>query len=152
MADDLTTLQRKFVEEYVANGFKNAKDAALKAGAAESTAKNAYENFLGSAVVVAELDAIRDLIRTASRDKLLGGADKGIEALLDVLGDEKSPAAAKVNAAKAIIEMSGVSLPEKMELSGGVGLEISDRGRAFLDRLARLASGGEDSGSPSAAP
>ena len=111
----LTDLQQRFVEEYVANNFKNAKDAALKAGASYETSKNAYKSFIGSSSVSKAIEEIRELLRTVSRDKLLGVADEGIDALRAVLADKDSPASAKVSAAKAVIELSGVGSPQEIE-------------------------------------
>ena len=121
MLDELTPLQREFVTNYIANGFKNAKGAALEAGAAPSTAKNAYENFLGSPVVKAEIDAIRQMLRAASRDRLLGVADKAVREIEAVLDDEEAPATAKVSAAKALLEMAGISEPLHVEHTGPDG-------------------------------
>jgi len=120
----LTELQQRFVEEYIANNFKNAKDAALKAGASYETAKNAYINFLGSPSVVEAIEEVRELLRVASRDRLLGVAGEGIDALREVLGDKDAPAAAKVSAAKAAIEMSGIGAPKEISTSGDITLTV----------------------------
>lgn len=114
----LTTLQQRFVEEYVANNFKDAKNAALRAGASSATAKNAYLNLRGSAVVNEAIEEVREFLRTVSRDRLLGIANEGIETLREVLADKDAPASAKVSAAKAAIELSGVGAPQEINATG----------------------------------
>ena len=114
----LTPLQQRFVEEYIANNFQDAKGAALRAGAAYGTARNAYDNFLGSSGVSEEIEAVRKLLRETSRDKLLGIANEGIDALREVIIDKDAPASAKVSAAKAAIELSGVGAPKEITQSG----------------------------------
>jgi len=138
-AGSMTTLQAEFVANYIANGFKDAKGAALQAGASPGTAKNAYLNFLGSPVVKAEIDAVRDMLREASRDRLLGVADKAVGAIEAVLDDKDALATAKISAAKAAIEMSGVSEPLQVEHTGKDGGPIEHEHsiiRALRDRLA----------------
>ena len=115
---ELTALQQRFVEEYIANGFKNAKGAALKAGASYETAKNAYRSLCGSDAVSEAIEEVRELLRTVSRDKLLGIANEGIDALREVLIDKDAPASAKVSAAKAAIELSGVGAPKEITQGG----------------------------------
>jgi len=114
----LTALQQRFVEEYVANNFKDAKNAALRAGASYETAKNAYRSLCGKDAVNEAIEEVRELLRTVSRDRLLGIANEGIEALREVLADKEAPASAKVSAAKAAIELSGVGAPKEITQSG----------------------------------
>ncbi|MCK4303944.1 MAG: terminase small subunit [Candidatus Eisenbacteria sp.] len=153
---DLTTLQRRFVEEYIANGFKDAKGAALRAGAAESTARNACANFLCSDVVAAEIDAVRKMMRIASRDKLLGASDKAIDTLIAVMSDDEALASAKVSAARSLIEMAGVGEPLHVEHTGKDGGPIEHAIIGDLrdelthrreDRAATEGSGGGSEGS-----
>ena len=143
--EGLTDLQRRFVEEYVANGFKDAKNAALRAGYAGSFADNAYKMVTGSPSVRSAINEAKDAFQEECRDELVGAAQGAIRALRAVIDDVVAPHSAKVTAAKAIIEMSGVGAPAKIDLSG----EMTVRGdpkpltREEAQLLERIAGGEE---------
>jgi len=123
MSEGLTVLQGKFVQEYIANGFKDAKNAALRAGATESTAKDAHRNFLGSDTVRKAIDDAKDAFQSECRDELVGSAQMAIRALRDVIDDPQAPHGAKVQAAKSLIELSGVGSQE-FKLAGVQRIEV----------------------------
>lgn len=118
VSDGLTEMQGRFVEEYIANGFRDAKGAALRAGASEQTSKDAYRNFLGSAPVKRAVEEAKRAYQEECRNELLGSAKVGILALRNVIADESAPHTAKVAAAKSLIELAGVGAPQRVEQTG----------------------------------
>jgi phage terminase small subunit len=103
MADGLTDLQRRFVEEYARNGFTNAADAARKAGYTENTAENAYRAILGSATVREEVNRLKEGLRAELRDRLVGEASKSLEVVREIR-DEGTDERARLAAAKDLLD------------------------------------------------
>lgn len=122
MAEELTDLQRCFVEEYIANGFKDAKHAALRAGYSESVADSATIKVVGSESVRTAIEEAKKVVRELRRDRLLGIADSAIDTLADILSDlHVGTASARVSAAKTILDMAGIGEPSRIEHTGRDG-------------------------------
>lgn len=122
MADGLTKLQKRFIEEYTRNGFRNAKGAALKAGYSDNTADEAWRAVLGSDTVREEIEKIKEEIRQRLRDCLVSEAEKSVEILVKIRDSKKSPAGVRVAAAKDILdraEVTGVT-----PIAGGLVLKV----------------------------
>lgn len=117
MADGLTKLQKRFIEEYLRTG--NARQSAITAGYSEQTADNATLDILGSISVRQEIDRRQEMIRKAYVDKLVKGGEKAIKALLEVAENGKH--GARVAAAREILDRIGVIRTERRELTGKDG-------------------------------
>lgn len=98
---DLTDKQALFVYNIV-NGAKSGTDAARKAGYAESACRQVAFQLLDNPKVQS---AIR-----REQFKLLGGtlASQAIGVLQAIMLDEDSPAGARVDCAKAILDRAGI--------------------------------------------
>jgi phage terminase small subunit len=119
VADVLTDLQQCFVEEYVRGGFRNARQAALDAGYAESVADNAHREILGSSTVRMAVDGAKEAAKRVLQDKLAGHADAAIDALVETMAmAAPNTAGAKVAAAKSLLELAGVGAPKRIEQTG----------------------------------
>ena len=136
----LTEEQRRFVEEYIANGFKDAKNCALRAGYAESVAVNAYREVLGSPTVRKAIDEAKEIFTKAARDRISGHANDAIDALVESLQSNfATSAGAKVSAAKALLEMAGIGQPIRVEHTGKDGGPIEHKiVGALRDRLVAI--------------
>lgn len=95
-----TEMQKKFAVEFVANG-GNATAAAKVAGYSERSAYETGRKTL-NAPVVAEL-----IHRALNRAKARSGVI-GLNALIEICEDKKTPANTRVSAAKALCEHAGL--------------------------------------------
>ena len=101
----LTERQEAFCQAYVLSG--NGRQAALDAGYAESTAKNAYVNILGSDGVRDRIRELRRQLRDEVCERLAASAVKAAAYLDDVLTDEDAPHTVRVRAAAEVLDRTG---------------------------------------------
>ena len=107
--DGLTELQLKFVEEYVRDGCRNARQAALLAGYSKETADNAHRDILGSIPVKAAVDEAADVIRRTFMHRLtVEAGPRAVATLLAVLNDNTASPSARLAAARDVLDRIGV--------------------------------------------
>lgn len=135
MPAPLTDMQRRFALAYATNGAK-AVEAALEAGYSEASAKDlAYRTL--------KLPHVQELIvAELTRQKGRSGAI-GMAALIEIAGNTAAPAAARVAAARSLIEQAGLIGAAKdaptARLSFDFGAPAPDY-KAILDAFAGVAA------------
>ena len=113
--DVLTDRQSAFVEAFFLTG-GNAKESALRAGYAESVAKNAGREILGSASVKTAIDERLHDLRDRAMVKLAANLDSVLDALIKLALDEKTPSTARQRALVDLLDRSGVMQePSRLE-------------------------------------
>lgn len=117
MTQELTALQRRFIEEYVRGGFANARQAALAAGYSESVADNAHREILGSTTVAEEISELKEALASELKGRLLHEAEAAVKALGEVLRTGKD--SARVSAAREILDRCGVIRVDRHEQTIG---------------------------------
>ena len=116
--DSLTEEQRAFVEHYAAQGFKDAKAAALLAGYAESVADHATREVLRSPSVRRAVEDAKEAFRQELRDELVGEAKKSVKVIQAIRDDEEFNVFARLGAAKEILEKAGVVTMQAVQEQG----------------------------------
>jgi len=133
--DVLTDRQSAFVEAFFLTG-GNAKESALQAGYAESVAKNAGREILGSASVQTAIEQrLRDL-RDRAMVKLAANLDSVLDALIKLALDEKTPSTARQRALVDLLDRSGV-MQEPARLEWRLGSMGSNGLDDFLEAVQR---------------
>lgn len=100
MTPQLTQIQERFASEYALNG-GNATRAALSAGYSEKSAGDLGRRALALPHVQAAV--LRELLRLRCRSGAIG-----LDSMVRIATDEKAPAAARVSAARALMEHAGM--------------------------------------------
>ena len=101
----LTEKQQAFAEHYVT--CNSAREAAKRAGYAESVCKNAYREVLGSNAVQERISELREEVRAEVKQRLAHAAAKAVKYLEAVVEDEDAPHTARVRAADSLLDRSG---------------------------------------------
>ena len=140
----LTEKQERFAIEYAMNG-GNAKQAAIDAGYSEKSAADLGHQTLARPHV--QVAVLRELVKLRFRSGAIG-----LNAMIGMATNDEAPAAARVSAARALMEHAGMLGTAKemdetrkdAERKGGKVIDYA----AVLEALANLPKGVANDDSP----
>jgi phage terminase small subunit len=111
----LTPKQRRFIDEYLTNGY-NATAAAIAAGYAKKSAYIiGYEN-LRKPNIEAEINKELDERRRRLQRSFLDGAESAYKVVKEILDDETASHRDKLTAAKDLMDRGCFKAPERQEM------------------------------------
>ena len=105
--DALSRQQKQFVHEFLATG--NAYASALSAGYSDVVAASAGDILLRNDLIKRAIRAMRSTIRESVRQKILMGTVDAVGAMTDIVRDDAMPPAARIQAARELMSLSGMA-------------------------------------------